>query len=125
MSDPPSSAWDNVPRIIAIAFALAVAALMLMAVMSVQIRDAETGTIAVNASLTGHFVFSTLHTNDAPGAVSRLIDMGIKPFLVAAATRCVLAWRIKPHCRVFWGIGWKGTCRCFAIASMTQWWNIE
>ena len=69
-------------------------------IMVGEIRDQETGTIAVNASLTGHFVFSTLHTNDAPGAVSRLIDMGIKPFLVAAATRCVLAQRlVRKFCK--------------------------
>ena len=63
-------------------------------IMIGEIRDEETGTIAVNASLTGHFVFSTLHTNDAPGAITRLIDMGIKPFLVAAATRAILAQRL-------------------------------
>ena len=69
-------------------------------IMVGEIRDQETGTIAVNASLTGHFVFSTLHTNDAPGAVSRLIDMGIKPFLVAAATRAVLAQRlVRKFCK--------------------------
>ena len=63
-------------------------------IMLGEIRDAETGTIAVNASLTGHFVFSTLHTNDAPGAITRMIDLGIKPFLVSAATRCVMAQRL-------------------------------
>ena len=63
-------------------------------IMLGEIRDSETGTIAVNASLTGHFVFSTLHTNDAPGAITRMVDMGIKPFLVAAATRCILAQRL-------------------------------
>ena len=63
-------------------------------IMVGEIRDAETGGIAVNASLTGHFVFSTLHTNDAPGAVNRLVDMGIKPFLVAAGVRCILAQRL-------------------------------
>ena len=46
-----------------------------------EIRDLETAEIAINASLTGHMVFSTLHTNDAPSAVSRLVDMGVKPFL--------------------------------------------
>ena len=49
-------------------------------VMVGEIRDLETAEIAINASLTGHMVFSTLHTNDAPSAVSRLIDMGVKPF---------------------------------------------
>ena len=63
-------------------------------IMLGEIRDAETGTIAVNASLTGHFVFSTLHTNDAPGAITRMIDLGIKPFLVSASTRCVMAQRL-------------------------------
>lgn len=63
-------------------------------IMLGEIRDAETGTIAVNASLTGHFVFSTLHTNDSPGAITRMVDMGVKPFLVAAATRCILAQRL-------------------------------
>lgn len=63
-------------------------------IMLGEIRDSETGTIAVNASLTGHFVFSTLHTNDAPGAITRMVDMGVKPFLVAAATRCIIAQRL-------------------------------
>lgn len=63
-------------------------------IMVGEIRDSETGNIAVNASLTGHFVFSTLHTNDAPGAVTRMVDMGVKPFLVAAATRAILAQRL-------------------------------
>ena len=78
-------------------FAAALRAMLRQApniIMIGEIRDEETGTIAVNASLTGHFVFSTLHTNDAPGAITRLIDMGIKPFLVAAATRAILAQRL-------------------------------
>jgi general secretion pathway protein E/type IV pilus assembly protein PilB len=73
-------------------------------IMVGEIRDKETAEIAVNAALTGHMVFSTLHTNDAPSAVSRLIDIGIKPFLVAAAVRAVLAQRLVrrncPDCRV-------------------------
>jgi general secretion pathway protein E/type IV pilus assembly protein PilB len=69
-------------------------------IMVGEIRDEETGTIAVNASLTGHYVFSTLHTNDAPGAITRLVDMGIKPFLVSAATRCILAQRlVRKFCK--------------------------
>ncbi|MGB0259273.1 MAG: GspE/PulE family protein, partial [Coraliomargarita sp.] len=56
-------------------------------IMVGEIRDKETAEIAVNASLTGHMVFSTLHTNDAPSAVSRLVDIGIKPFLVSASLR--------------------------------------
>jgi general secretion pathway protein E/type IV pilus assembly protein PilB len=54
----------------------------------------ETATIAINASLTGHLVFSTLHTNDAPSAVTRLIDIGVKPFLVASSTRALMAQRL-------------------------------
>jgi general secretion pathway protein E/type IV pilus assembly protein PilB len=78
-------------------FAAALRAMLRQApniIMVGEIRDAETGNIAVNASLTGHFVFSTLHTNDAPGAITRLVDMGVKPFLVAAATRAILAQRL-------------------------------
>lgn len=63
-------------------------------IMIGEIRDRETAEIATHASLTGHLVFSTLHTNDAPGAVSRLLDLGIKPFLVAAALRVVVAQRL-------------------------------
>jgi general secretion pathway protein E/type IV pilus assembly protein PilB len=59
-----------------------------------EIRDYETAEIAINAALTGHLVFSTLHTNDAPGAVTRLIDMGVKPFLVASAVRAIMAQRL-------------------------------
>jgi type II secretory ATPase GspE/PulE/Tfp pilus assembly ATPase PilB-like protein len=59
-----------------------------------EIRDRETADIAIRASLTGHLVFSTLHTNDAPGAITRLIDMGIEPFLVASAIELVLAQRL-------------------------------
>jgi general secretion pathway protein E/type IV pilus assembly protein PilB len=63
-------------------------------IMLGEIRDMETATIAINASLTGHLVFSTLHTNDAPSAVTRLIDIGIKPFLVASSARCLMAQRL-------------------------------
>ncbi len=63
-------------------------------VMIGEIRDVETATIAINASLTGHLVFSTLHTNDAPSAVTRLVDIGVKPFLVASSTRCLMAQRL-------------------------------
>ena len=59
-----------------------------------EIRDRETAEIAVQASLTGHLVFSTLHTNDAPGALTRLVDMGIEPFLVASSLEAVLAQRL-------------------------------
>jgi general secretion pathway protein E len=68
-----------------------------------EIRDRETAEIAVQASLTGHLVFSTLHTNDAPGATNRLVDMGIEPFLVASSLEMVLAQRlvrlICPQCK--------------------------
>ena len=69
-------------------------------IMLGEIRDMETATIAINASLTGHLVFSTLHTNDAPSAVTRLIDIGVKPFLVASSTRALLAQRlVRKICR--------------------------
>ena len=68
-----------------------------------EIRDQETAQIAVQASLTGHLVFSTLHTNDAPGAVTRLADMGVEPYLVASSLEAVLAQRLVRvlcnHCR--------------------------
>ena len=63
-------------------------------IMIGEIRDLETASIAINASLTGHLVFSTLHTNDAPSAVARLVDMGVKPFLVATSIRAIMAQRL-------------------------------
>jgi type II secretory ATPase GspE/PulE/Tfp pilus assembly ATPase PilB-like protein len=63
-------------------------------IMVGEIRDGETANIAINASLTGHLVFSTLHTNDAPSAVARLADIGIKKFLIASAVRAVVAQRL-------------------------------
>jgi len=63
-------------------------------IMVGEIRDNETGEIAINAALTGHLVFSTLHTNDAPSAITRLADMGIKPFLVASSVRAIMAQRL-------------------------------
>ncbi|MCI5066702.1 type II secretion system ATPase GspE [bacterium] len=72
-------------------------------VMLGEIRDVETAEIAIQASLTGHLVLSTLHTNDAPGAVTRLIDMGIEPFLVSSSLLAVMGQRLVrrlcPHCR--------------------------
>jgi type IV pilus assembly protein PilB len=72
-------------------------------VMIGEIRDRETAMIAVEAALTGHLVLSTLHTNDAPGALSRLTEMGIEPFLTSSAVDCVLAQRLArrlcPHCK--------------------------
>jgi general secretion pathway protein E/type IV pilus assembly protein PilB len=68
-----------------------------------EIRDQETAQIAVQASLTGHLVFSTLHTNDAPGALTRLVDMGVEPYLVASSLEAVLAQRLIrvlcAHCK--------------------------
>jgi type IV pilus assembly protein PilB len=59
-----------------------------------EIRDLETATIAINASLTGHLVFSTLHTNDAPSAIARLLDLGLEPFLVTATLEGIVAQRL-------------------------------
>ena len=68
-----------------------------------EIRDRETAQIAVESALTGHLVLSTLHTNDAPSAITRLIEMGIEPFLVASALDCVVAQRLArmlcPSCK--------------------------
>ncbi len=63
-------------------------------IMVGEIRDAETAEIAIRAALTGHLVFSTLHTNDAPSAITRLIDMGVEPFLVASSVKMILAQRL-------------------------------
>jgi len=72
-------------------------------IMVGEIRDKETAQVSIQASLTGHLVLSTLHTNDAPGAVTRLIDMGVEPFLIASTLEAVLAQRlvrrICPQCR--------------------------
>lgn len=72
-------------------------------IMIGETRDLETAQIAIQASLTGHLVFTTLHTNDAPGAITRLIDMGVEPFLISATLEAVLAQRllrtICPNCR--------------------------
>jgi type IV pilus assembly protein PilB len=72
-------------------------------IMIGEIRDLQTASIATNASLTGHLVFSTLHTNDAPSAIARLVDIGVQPFLVASSLRAIMAQRlvrrICPSCR--------------------------
>jgi len=72
-------------------------------IMVGEIRDKETAEIAIHAALTGHLVFATLHTNDAPGAVVRLVNMGVEPFLISSALLGVIAQRlvrtICPHCR--------------------------
>ena len=82
---------------VGLTFASALRAMLRQApniIMVGEIRDSETGSIAINAAMTGHLVFSTLHTNDAPSAITRLIDMGIKPFLVASALRAIMAQRL-------------------------------
>jgi type IV pilus assembly protein PilB len=109
-------------------------------VMVGEIRDAESAHIAVEAALTGHLVLSTLHTNDAPSAVSRLTDMGIEPFLVASAIDCVVAQRLarklcesckKPSedmpgtfepagCVRCGGTGYKGRIGLFEIMTVTS-----
>jgi type IV pilus assembly protein PilB len=78
-------------------------------IMIGEIRDLETAGIAINASLTGHLVLSTLHTNDAPSAIARLIDIGVKPFLVSSAVRAVMAQRL---CRKL--------CTCKEPAALTE-----
>ncbi|NCZ52795.1 MAG: type II/IV secretion system protein [Verrucomicrobia bacterium] len=91
---------------IGMTFAAALRAMLRQApniIMVGEIRDVETASIAINASLTGHLVFSSLHTNDAPSAITRLVDMGVKPFLVSSSIRAVLAQRlirkICPDCK--------------------------
>ncbi len=72
-------------------------------IMVGEVRDFETAEIAIRSALTGHLVFSTLHTNDAAGSVTRLLDMGIEPFLVSSSLECLIAQRlvrlICPHCK--------------------------
>jgi len=72
-------------------------------IMVGEIRDRETAQIAVESALTGHLVLSTLHTNDAPSAITRLIEMGVEPFLVASALECIVAQRLArmlcPNCK--------------------------
>jgi general secretion pathway protein E/type IV pilus assembly protein PilB len=87
----------QVSDVVGLTFSTALRAMLRQApnvIMLGEIRDVETATIAINASLTGHLVFSTLHTNDAPSAVTRLIDIGVKPFLVASSVRALMAQRL-------------------------------
>jgi len=87
----------QVNELVGLTFAAALRSMLRQApniIMIGEIRDLETASIAINASLTGHLVFSTLHTNDAPSAVTRLIDIGVKPFLVASSTRAIMAQRL-------------------------------
>ena len=92
----------QVRREVGMTFAAALRSMLRQApniIMIGEIRDLETAEIAINASLTGHMVFSTLHTNDAPSAVTRLVDIGVKPFLVSASLRAVLAQRlVRKNC---------------------------
>ena len=97
---------------IGMTFARALRAMLRQApnvIMIGEIRDIETAGIAINASLTGHLVLSTLHTNDAPGAIARLIDIGVKPFLVSSAVRAVMAQRL---CRKL--------CKCKEPTELTE-----
>jgi general secretion pathway protein E/type IV pilus assembly protein PilB len=93
----------QVNETVGLSFSMALRSILRQApnvIMLGEIRDMETATIAINASLTGHLVFSTLHTNDAPSAVTRLIDIGVKPFLVASSTRALMAQRlVRKVCR--------------------------
>lgn len=82
---------------IGMTFAAALRAMLRQApniIMIGEIRDEETANIAINAALTGHLVFSTLHTNDAPSSIARLADIGVKKFLIASAIRCIIAQRL-------------------------------
>lgn len=87
----------QVKEAIGMTFAAALRSILRQApniIMIGEIRDLETASIAINASLTGHLVFSTLHTNDAPSAVARLADIGVKKFLIASAVRSIMAQRL-------------------------------
>ncbi|MDD3116173.1 MAG: ATPase, T2SS/T4P/T4SS family [Victivallaceae bacterium] len=87
----------QVDRHVNLTFAAALRSMLRQApniIMVGEIRDLETAEIAINAALTGHLVFSTLHTNDAPGAVTRMVDMGVKCFMVASSLRAVMAQRL-------------------------------
>ena len=100
-------------------------------IMVGEIRDSETAELAIRAALTGHLVFSTLHTNDAPSAIVRLIDMGIEPFLVASAVNFIMAQRLvrkvcpkcggkDPNCLTCGGSGYKGRVGIFEMMPMTE-----
>ncbi|MCS1409883.1 MAG: Type II secretion system protein E [Verrucomicrobia subdivision 3 bacterium] len=108
VEDPVEYQLDGINQVqvheaVGLSFAHALRAMLRQSpniIMLGEIRDLETATIAINASLTGHLVFSTLHTNDAPSAVTRLVDIGIKPFLVASSTRAMMAQRlVRKLCR--------------------------
>ncbi|RPH30138.1 type II secretion system protein GspE [Buttiauxella warmboldiae] len=96
-------------------------------VMIGEIRDTETAKIAVQASLTGHLVFSTLHTNSAIGAIARLRDMGVEPFLLASSLTAVLAQRLVrtlcPHCKTAQPLDEQQRLRYGFAADITQLWQ--
>lgn len=103
-------------------------------IMVGEIRDTETAELAIRAALTGHLVFSTLHTNDAPSAVARLIDMGIEPFLVSSAVNMVMAQRlvrkvcsrckgaesVRQGCMYCGGSGYRGRIGLFEMMPMSD-----
>jgi general secretion pathway protein E len=111
VEDPVEYELDGVPQVqvnekVGVSFATALRALLRQDpdIMLVgEIRDEETAEIATHAALTGHLVLSTLHTNDAPGALTRLFDLGVAPYLVASTVEAVLAQRLVrvvcPECR--------------------------
>jgi type IV pilus assembly protein PilB len=87
----------QVREVIGLSFAKILRAMLRQApniILVGEIRDLEVADVAIQAALTGHLVFSTLHTNDAPGAITRLIDMGVKPFLVASSIQAIMAQRL-------------------------------
>ena len=92
-------------------------------IMIGEIRDADTAQIAIRSALTGHFVLSTLHTNDAPSAISRIIDMGIPPFLLSASLSGILAQRLVrclcPHCKEEYELDDK-TCEQIGVPAKTH-----
>ncbi len=83
-----------------------------------EIRDSETAKIAVQASLTGHLVFSTLHTNDAPGALTRLVEMGVEPYLVASSVDTILAQRLV---RILCPVCKQPACSSEALRLCVEW----
>jgi general secretion pathway protein E len=99
-------------------------------IMVGEMRDRETADIGVQAALTGHLVFSTLHTNDAPGGVTRLLDMGVEPYLVAATVQGILAQRLvrvlcerccgKGGCDVCSGTGYRGRTGIFELLTVSD-----
>jgi general secretion pathway protein E len=98
-------------------------------IMVGEVRDAETAKIAIQASLTGHLVFSTLHTSDSAGAVTRLLDLGIEPYLVSSSLSCVLAQRLLrtlhgpctgAGCSLCLGSGYKGRVGIFELLVLDE-----